>query len=128
MNDAPFPWVMLASCAQRNLLAVGRSYQQVADFVGAAAELRLHAHHQVEKLLALDDLRDGLTAYRGFDHGFHVGDVDSVTGNLVAVDVDRAGWAVPVREPPSDSANPGTLARMFLIWTALSCRTFRSSP
>ena len=29
---------------QRNLLAVGRSNQQIADLIGSAAELRLHAH------------------------------------------------------------------------------------
>ena len=49
---------------QRDLHAVRGSYQQVADFLGTAAELGLHAHHEVEELLALDDLRDRLTTYR----------------------------------------------------------------
>ena len=55
----------------------------------AAAELRLHAHHQVEQLLALDDLGHRLPADGGRDHGFHVGDVDSVARNLVAVHIDQ---------------------------------------
>ena len=80
--------------AQRNLLAVGRAHQQVADLVRAAAELRLHAHHQVEELFALDHLGGRLAAHGGLDHGFHVGDIDAVARDLVAVHVDQqAGLA-----------------------------------
>ena len=39
---------MLANWDSGYLLAVGRPYQQVPDFLGAAAELGLHADYQVE--------------------------------------------------------------------------------
>ena len=64
MNDAPLPYLDVGQLAQRNLLAVGSAHQQVADFVRAAAELRLHADDQVKQLLALDDLRHRLAAHR----------------------------------------------------------------
>ena len=80
--------------AQRNLLSVGRADQQIPDLMGAAAKLRLHADHQIEQLFSLDDLGDRLPADRGRDHGFHVGDVDSVARNLVAIHIDQqAGLA-----------------------------------
>ncbi len=75
--------------AQRNLLSIRRADQQIADLVRAAAELRLHAHHQIEQLLALDDLGHRLSADRRRDHGFHIGNVDSVARNLVAVHIDQ---------------------------------------
>ena len=80
--------------AERNLLSIRRADQQIADLVGAAAELRLHADDQIEQLFALNDLRGGLSADGGRDHGFHVGDVDSVAGDLVAIHIDQqAGLA-----------------------------------
>jgi hypothetical protein len=51
--------------AEWDLLAVRCAHQQVSDLIRAAAKLRLHAHHQIEQLLALNDLRDCLTADRG---------------------------------------------------------------
>ena len=94
MNDAPFPWRDVGQLGQRDLLAVGRSHQQIADFLGAAAELGLHADHQVEQLFSLDDLGDSLAADCGLDHRFHVGDIDSITRNLVAIDINQqAGLA-----------------------------------
>ena len=55
----------------------------------AAAELGLHAHHQVEHFFALDDLGHGLSPDRGRNHGLDIGDVDSIARNLVAVDIDQ---------------------------------------
>ena len=60
----------------------------------AAAELRLHADHQVEQLFPLNDLRDRLPADCGRDHCFHIGNVDSIARDLVAIDIDQqAGLA-----------------------------------
>ena len=62
--------------------------------MGARAELRLHAHDEVEKLFTLNDLRGGLAAHRRLHHRFHVGDVDPVAGDLFAIRVnDQAGLA-----------------------------------
>jgi hypothetical protein len=49
-----------ATCFQRNLFAVGRSDEQIADLIRSAAELRLHANDQIKKFFALDHLRGGL--------------------------------------------------------------------
>ena len=65
MKDAPFPWRDVGELAEGNLLAVGRADEQIADLMGAAAELRLHADDEIEQLLALNDLRDGLSADGG---------------------------------------------------------------
>ena len=54
----------------------------------AAAELGLHADYQIEQLLSLNDLRDRLSADCGRNHGFHIGDIDAVARNLVAIDID----------------------------------------
>ena len=72
----------------RHLLAGRSRHQQIADGVLARAVLRLHAHHQVEQLLALDDLRGRLSAHRGLDHALDVGDVDAVARDFFAVHVD----------------------------------------
>jgi len=37
----------------------------------------------------LNDLRDRLTAHCGRDYGFHIGNIDSVPGDLVAIDIDQ---------------------------------------
>ncbi len=80
--------------AERDLLTVGRAHQQISDLMRAAAELGLHADHQIEQLLSLNDLGDGLPADRGGNHSFDVGNVDAVARNLVAIDVDqKAGLA-----------------------------------
>ena len=52
------------------------------------AVLRLVADDDVEALLAVDDLRGHLAADRGLDHVLHVGDIEAVAGDLVAVDLD----------------------------------------
>ena len=69
--------------AQRNLLAVGCAYRQLPNFVSAAAKLRLHANHQIEQLLPLNDLGGCLAAYRCRNHRFYIGNVDPIAGNRV---------------------------------------------
>ena len=56
--------VNIGQRAQRNLLPRGRAHQQVADLLRTLAELRLHAHHQVEELFALHHLCGRLAAHR----------------------------------------------------------------
>ena len=51
--------------------------------------MRLHADDQIEQLLSLDDLRRGLSPDGSGDHGFEVGDVDSVARDLGAVNVNE---------------------------------------
>ena len=78
--------------AERNLLPIGCADQQVPDLLCAAAELRLHAHDQVEQLFPLNDLSDRLPADSGRNYGLDVGDIDSVSRDFVAVDVhEQAG-------------------------------------
>ena len=80
--------------AQRNLLAGRRADEQIADLLRVLAELRLHAHDEIEQLFALNHLRGGLAAHRRLHDGFHVGDVDAVARDLVAIDIDQqAGLA-----------------------------------
>ena len=62
--------------------------------MGVAAKLGLHAYHQIEKLLPLDHLGDRLASHSRRDHGFHVGYVNSVARNLVAIHIEQqAGLA-----------------------------------
>src|SRR5581483_1230864 len=77
----------LCQLADRNLQTVGRTDQQITDLLRAAAELRLHAHHQVKKFLALDHLRGCLAAHRRLNHRLHVRHIDSVARDLFAIDV-----------------------------------------
>ena len=94
MNEAPFPWVMLASWDSGICWPSGVPTSRLPISLGAAAELGLHANHQVEELFSLNHLGDGLSADCGFDHRLHVGDIDAVAGNLVAIDIDQqAGLA-----------------------------------
>ena len=110
---------MLASWDERYLLAVGCSYQQVSDLVGAAAELGLHADHQVKQFFSLNHLGDGLSADCGFNHRFYVRNIDSVAGNLVAIDINQeAGLAQFAHH--RQIGKTGHLVRVFLICTALS--------
>src|SRR6185437_7145360 len=77
---------------QWNLLACRRANQQVADLGGVLAEFGFHAHHQIEKLLALDDLGCRLSANSRLDNRLNVSHVDAVPGNLVAIDIDKKAW------------------------------------
>ena len=101
MNDAPLRFVDIRQFAQRNLLAGGRADEQIADLLRVLAELRLHAHDEVEELFALDHLRGRLPADGRLDHGFHVRHIDAVARDLVAVRRRSAGWAGRVRAPRS---------------------------
>ena len=92
-------WRMFGEFGEGNLLAAGGGHEQIADFAGVRAKLRLHADDQIEEFFALDDLRGGLTADGGLNDGFDVGDVDAVARDFGAVGVDDAGWAGRVRAP-----------------------------
>src|SRR5271155_5057633 len=70
---------------ERDGLPGRRGHQQVADVVRGGAILRLHAHHQVEEFFALNHLRGSLPADGRLDHGFHVGNVDSIARNFGAI-------------------------------------------
>ena len=62
--------------------------------MGAAAELRLHADHEVEQLLPLNHLGHRLASDGRRYHCFYVRDVDAIARNLVAVDIhQQAGLA-----------------------------------
>src|SRR6202008_418441 len=74
---------------KRNLLACWRRHKQIADFPGVRAKLWLHTKDEIEQLLTLDDLRSRLASDPGLHHGFDIGDVDSVTRNLLAVGIDQ---------------------------------------
>ena len=67
MNDAPFAIEIVATSSERDLAAVRRGDEDVADLLGRAAKLRLEAHDEVEQLLALHHLRGGSAADRGLD-------------------------------------------------------------
>ena len=78
----------------RHLLAGGSGHQQIADRARAGAVLGLHAHDQIEQLLALNHLRGRLSAHAGLDHALDVGHVDAVARDLFAVHVNlHAGLA-----------------------------------
>ena len=57
-----------------------------------AAELWLHADHQIEEFFSLHDLSHGLPADGGGNHAFHIGDVDSVACDLFAAHVHQQTW------------------------------------
>ena len=56
---------------QRNLLPVRRREQDVADLLRRRAVLRLQAHDEIERALALHDLRCRRAADRRFDQAIH---------------------------------------------------------
>ena len=88
MNDAPPASRISASALSGICCPAGRAHQQVADLLRVLAELRLHAHHEVEELFALHHLRGRLAAHRRLHNRFHVGHVDAVARDLVAIHVD----------------------------------------
>jgi hypothetical protein len=56
--------------------------------------LRLHANHEIEELLSLDYLGDGLPADGGSDHSLNVSDIDTVASDFVPIDINQqAGLA-----------------------------------
>ncbi len=86
MSDAPVLYVR--EFRERNLLSRGSRNEKIANLPRARAELRLHAHDQVEELLALNHLRGRLPADGRLHHRFDVGDVNSVARDLRAVRID----------------------------------------
>jgi hypothetical protein len=55
---------MSASALKGDLLAGRCPHRQVPDLLRILEKLRLHAHHQIEELFALRNLRRGLAAER----------------------------------------------------------------
>src|SRR5579884_271150 len=82
----------ISELTERNLLPIGRAYQQIANLMRAAAELRLHTDYKIEELLPLDHLGDGLAADSSRNHSFHVGDIDPIPRDLVAIDINKQAW------------------------------------
>src|SRR5579862_5506736 len=74
---------------ERNLLPAGRAHQQIGDLLRVLSELRLHAHYEIEELLALNHLRRCLAAHRRLDHAFHIRHIYAVTGDLLAIHLDQ---------------------------------------
>ena len=74
---------------ERNLLPAGRAHQQIGDLLRVLSELRLHAHHEIEELLALNHLRRRLPAHRRLNHAFHVRHIYAVTRDLLAIHLDQ---------------------------------------
>ena len=72
---------------QRDLRAVRRGNEEVADSLRVVAELLFQAHHEVELLFALHHLRRGSPADGRLNQAVDVGDVQAVTGDLGAVNV-----------------------------------------
>ena len=89
MNAAPVEIANGRQIADRDLLARRRGDQNVADRLRRLAELGLQPHDQIEQFLALNDLRRRLPAHGGFNEAIHVGDIDPVPCDLVAINVDR---------------------------------------
>ena len=71
---------------ERDLLPAGRRHQDVADLLRVVAVLLLEAHDEIELLLALHHLGGDVPADGGLDQGVDVGDVETVAGDLGAVD------------------------------------------
>ena len=51
----------IGELAERDLLSIGRTHQEISNFMRAAAELGLHADHKIKQLLSLDNLSDRLS-------------------------------------------------------------------
>ena len=67
MNDAPLAIWMFAHLAQRDLLAVRRREQNVADLRRGSRDTAPAAHDEIERPLALHDLGRRRAADRGLD-------------------------------------------------------------
>ena len=89
MNAAPFATSHVGHFAQRNLLAVRRREQDVADLLRRRAILRLQAHDEIERALALHDLRRRRAADRGLDQAVDRVGAQPVPRHLRAIDGDR---------------------------------------
>ena len=74
--------------AQRHAFAARRRDADVADVVHRLAELLLVARHQVEALLADENLADGIAAHCRLDGVLNVGGVDAEAVGLLAIHHD----------------------------------------
>src|ERR1700676_980182 len=91
---------------ERNLLSGGGGHENIGNFAGAGTILRLHAHDEIKKFFALNDLGGGLAADGGLHDGFDVGNVDAVTRDFLTIGFDeQAGLA--------EFANDGEFGKAF---------------
>ena len=80
--------------AERDLLAARSGDENLPDLFRGLPELGLEPNQEVERLLALHHRGGGDTADRRLDQSVHVGDVDAVARDPVAIDREReAGLA-----------------------------------
>ena len=75
--------------AQRQVLAVGGSDQQILDRLHVLSVGLLHADDEIELALALDHLGGHTTAKSGLDQRVYVADVQAVARDFGAVGCDR---------------------------------------
>ncbi len=89
MNEAPFATLNVGEILQRYLLPARRGHSNVADFIGSVAILAVETNDQVELPLTLNDLCRDVAADRGLNQPVDVRDVQSVPGDLRAIDMNR---------------------------------------
>ena len=94
MNDAPLFTPMVASSRSGTCAPAGVGDEDVADLLRRLAILRLEPNDEIERALTLHDLRGRGAAHGRFDQAVHVGDVDAIARDLVAIDVDGEDSAV----------------------------------
>ena len=73
---------------ERNLLSAGRGHQDIADLLRIVPVLAFEAHDEIELLFFLHHLGGHVPADGGLNQGIDVGDVQTVTGDPGAVDLD----------------------------------------
>src|SRR5262249_33756523 len=81
------PDIQARERGQRQALAARRRDQQPADRVGVIAVALVHAHHEVEIALSLDDLRRRHAAHRRLEEAINGRDVEPIERELLAVDL-----------------------------------------
>ena len=86
MNDAPLLTPMVASSRSGTCAPAGVATRMLPICSGVWRNSGLQPHDEIEGALALHDLRGGAAADGGLDEPIHVGDVDAVPRDLVAVD------------------------------------------
>ena len=120
MKDAPLLSLMSASCLSGICWPSGVPTSRFPIWCGAAAKLRLHAHHKVKQFFSLDDLGCGLAAHRSLDHRFDIGDIDAVARDLFAINIDQQAGLSKLAHHREFGEARHVLQATFLICSALS--------
>ena len=89
MNDAPLLTLMAASSRNGTWLPDGVATRMLPMASGVSRKLRRQAHHEVEQLLALHDLRGGTAADGRFDDAVDRLGAEAVPRDLRAIDGER---------------------------------------